>query len=137
MEAETRRRSDVVPQAAFWTLFLFLLAVLGALAITLLSGSYSVRVLASAAVVPIVGLTVTFLHFERKNRRWSYLGAATLGVVGVTLRFVISMHPSLEVGGGLPWSVTVVYVSLGLAVAGTSVWSYSRVRRPPKNARRS
>jgi hypothetical protein len=40
-----------------------------------------------------------------------------LGALGVILRVVISMNPSLEVGGGLPVGVTVLYIVLGSLVS--------------------
>ena len=115
--------SSVPGQVAFWTLALFLLAVLAALAVTLLSVSPAVKLLAGVVVVPIVAVTLILLYFERKRRKWSFAAAGALGVVGVTLRLIVNSMPSLEVGGGLPVEVTVTYVALGLAVVGTSLWS--------------
>jgi len=71
-----------------------------------------------------VALTIVLLYFERRGRPWSFLGAAVLGLLGVTLRWVVNRWPSLEVGGGLPLGVTLAYVLLGLAVVGTSLGSY-------------
>jgi len=110
-------------QIAFWLLVAFLLAVLAALIVTIWSVPPTVRLLAGAVVVPIVAVTVLLLYFERRGRRWSFAGAAVLGVLGVTLRLIVNSRPSLEVGGGLPIEVTVAYVALGLAVAGTSLWA--------------
>jgi len=118
-----------VRRAAFWTFVVFLLAVLVALALTLSSVSAAARGVALVAVVPIVTLTVFLLFMERTDRRWSYGGAAVLGSIGVTLRLVISTRPSLEVGGGLPITVTIAYVGLGTALAVTSVWSFLSFRR--------
>lgn len=118
-------------RAAFGSLTVFLIAVLGALAVTLGTGTAEVRAIAVTAVVPIAALTLVLLYFERLRRRWSYGGAAALGIVGVTLRLAINARPSLEVGGGLPLPVTVGYVAVGLAVVGTSLWAY-RVAAPPR-----
>ena len=115
--------SPVPNQVAFWTLVLFLLAVLAALAVTLLSVSPAVKLLAGAVVVPIVAVTLLLLYFERNGKRWSFTGAVVLGVLGVALRLVVNSMPSLEVGGGLPVQVTVAYVAVGLAVVGTSLWA--------------
>jgi len=110
-------------QIAFWLLVAFLLAVLAALIVTIWSVPPTVRLLAGAVVVPIVAVTVLLLYFERRGRRWSFAGAAVLGLIGVTLRLIVNSRPSLEVGGGLPIEVTVAYVALGMAVAGTSLWA--------------
>jgi len=115
--------SSVPGQVAFWTLVGFLLAVLAALTVTLLSVPMAVKLLAGAVVVPIVAVTILLLYFERKGKRWSFPGACALGAVGVTLRLIVNSMPSLEVGGGLPVEVTVTYVALGLAVVGTSLWA--------------
>jgi len=122
MSAE-QHASSLPGQVAFWTLALFLLAVLAALAVTLLSVSPAVKLLAGAVVAPIIAVTLLLLHFERKGKRWSFAGAGALGGLGVTLRLVVNSMPSLEVGGGLPVQVTVTYIALGLAVAGASLWA--------------
>ncbi len=111
-------------RAAFWTLLLFLLAILAALAITLGSVPASAKLIAGVLVVPIVALTLLFLYFERRGRRWAFLGAAVLGVLGIALRLIVSTQPSLEVGGGLPVGISIAYVLLGLAVVGTSLVSF-------------
>ena len=110
------------------TLFVFLIAVLVALAITLDSVPSSVKLLAVVAVTPIVALTLFFLSYEHKMRPWSFIGSAFLGAAGVALRLVINTQPSLEVGGGLPVTVTASYIALGFAVMATSFWSYVSLR---------
>ena len=115
----------VAGRVAFWTLGLFLLAVLAAFAVTLIYVPIAVKLLAAAAGVPIIAVTGLLLYLERTDRAWSYLAAAMLGGIGVTLRLVVDAHPTLEVGGGLPISVTVAYLGLGVAVVATSLWSYA------------
>jgi len=110
-------------QAAFWTLALFVLAVLTALSVTVWSVQPAVKLLAGLVVIPIVAAAFLLLYFERQGSRWSYAGATLLGAIGVTLRLIVITQPSLEVGGGLPIEVTIAYVALGLAVIGTNLWA--------------
>jgi hypothetical protein len=110
-------------------LVLFLVAILLALEITLYSVSNGARVVALAAVTPIVALTLLFLYLERSRRRWSFIGAGILGVLGIALRLIISTQTALEVGGGLPLWVTATYLTLGLLVIVSSVWAYRTVGR--------
>jgi hypothetical protein len=105
-------------------LIVFLIAVVAALIVTVLSVSVAVGVFALAAVSPILVLTVVFIFFCRRGRAWSFAGGAVLGVVGVGFRVVISGQPSLEVGGGLPVGVTVVYIVLGAMVALVNFEAY-------------
>ena len=123
MNAE-QHLSNLPGLVAFWTLFLFLWAILVALTLTLLTAPPAAKFLAAVVVAPIVVVTLLLLYFERKGKRWSFAGAAALGIFGVSLRLIINSQPSLEVGGGLPIAVTLVYVVLGLAVIGSSLWSY-------------
>jgi len=127
MEAELEVSIPAAPLAAMTSLVLFLAAIIVALAVTLLSEPPPVRLLAGALVLPIVALSGIFLYFERRARRWSFLGAAVLGAVGVGLRLTISTQPQLEVGGGLPIEVTVAYVALGASVVATSAWAYRAI----------
>ncbi len=115
---------------AFGMLLVFLLAVVLALTVTLVSVPPSAQLVAGVVVVPIVALTLLLLFFERRARRWAFAGAAVLGVVGVATRLLVSTQPALEVGGGLPLWVNAAYVAIGLAVAGTSVWAYVASGRP-------
>lgn len=131
MTAEHAAQGSVAPRVAFWTLGLFCAAVLAALGITLGSVARSVKWFAGAVVVPIVALTLILLYFERRGRRWSFVGAAGLGVLGVALRLLVNTVPADEVGGGLPAEVTVAYVGLGVAVAATSLWSILTFERGP------
>jgi len=109
-------------------LAVFLVAVVAALVVTLSSVAPSVRILAAVVVTPIIALTLLLIYFELRGRSWSYAGAAALGALGVGLRLIVSTQPQLEVGGGLPLSVTVVYVTLGILVVVTSVEAYLSVR---------
>ena len=113
---------------AMVVLVLFLVAILVALVITLSSVGPAVRVLAASVVSPILVLTLLFLFFERQGRPWSFAGAAVLGAFGVVLRLIINSQPQLEVGGGLPLVVTVVYASLGILVIATSLWAFFSLR---------
>src|SRR5208282_2076183 len=115
--------------AATALLAAFLVAVVGALAITLSSVAPSVRLLAAVVVAPISALTALLLYFELHGRSWSYAGAAAIGVLGVGLRLIVSTQPRLEVGGGLPLAVTAGYVVLGILVVVTSLGAYLSVRR--------
>ena len=53
----------------------------------------------------------------RKRKVWSYAGASIIGAIGVILRVIVSTQPGLEVGGGLPVGVTVLYIVLGALVS--------------------
>jgi hypothetical protein len=116
-----------VPRIAIVTLALFLFAVLVALGITLISVSLAARVLAIAAVSPIVALAVIFLLMETQRRPRGFVGGGVLGILGVGLRLVINTQPQFEVGGGLPAWVTAFYLAIGALVIGTSFWAYLEV----------
>lgn len=107
----------------------FLVAVVVALAITLASASPAAKVVALAAVTPIVVLCLVFIRYCRRGMAWSFAGASVLGAVGVVLRLVVSTQPKLEVGGGLPLPVSAAYVCLGVAVSVSSSLSYLQLRR--------
>jgi hypothetical protein len=114
---------------AMAVLVLFLVAILVALVITLSSVRPVVQILAASVVSPIIFLTLLFLYFERRGRPWSFAGAAVLGAFGVGLRLLVNSHPQLEVGGGLPLAVNVVYASLGALVVATSLWAFVALRK--------
>ncbi|MGA7922862.1 MAG: hypothetical protein WCA77_02665 [Thermoplasmata archaeon] len=120
---------DTSQRAASLLLALFLVAVIGALAIALYSVAAPVGLLAASAVSPIIVLALLFLFFERRGRPWSFAGATALGILGVTLRLIINTRPQLEVGGGLPLWVTVTYLTLGTLVVATSLWAFLSLRR--------
>jgi FtsH-binding integral membrane protein len=122
--------TDTVSQrAAMILLAVFLAAVVGALVFTLYAVAASVRPIATAAVAPVIALTLLCLYFEIRRRRWAFAGAAALGVLGVTLRLVVNTQPQLEVGGGLPLWVTVLYVAIGTLVTATSLWALLTPKR--------
>ncbi len=117
-------------RAAVTLLYLFLAAVLAALAVTLAETSAVVRLLASVVVAPIIVLTAVCIYFCWRRNIWGFAGAAVLGVVGLGLRLAISTQPSLEVGGGLPIWASALYITLGALVAIWSVGSVLELRAP-------
>jgi hypothetical protein len=98
------------------------------LAITLASETPSVRLLAGLVVVRIIAPALVILYFAHLGRPWSYVGAAALGAFGVTLRLIVNAQPQLEVGGGLPVAVTVLYTGIGVALVVSSVWAYLKLQ---------
>jgi hypothetical protein len=104
-------------RTAIGLLEVFVVAILIALIVTVEDVSSDVRLLAAVSVTPIIILSLVFIYYCRKGRVWSYAGASILGAIGVALRVVISTKPNLEVGGGLPVGVTVLYVVLGALVS--------------------
>ncbi|MGD0587356.1 MAG: hypothetical protein ABSA63_00960 [Thermoplasmata archaeon] len=129
MRGQLDTSADLSQRTAMVLLALFIVAVIAALAVTLYSAAAPVGLLATAAVAPIIVLTLLFLYFERRRRPWSFAGAAALGILGVTLRLIVNTQPQLEVGGGLPLWVTVTYVTLGTLVVVTSLWAFLSLRR--------
>lgn len=127
MRDETSQQGVRLSLWAEALLIIFLLAVLAALTVTLLSVPTSVRLLASVIVVPIVAVTLLILYYETQGKRWAFAGAALLGAFGISLRLVISTQPSLEVGGGLPIPVTAGYLILGTLVVVVSLWSFFKM----------
>lgn len=128
------RRTTAKAKAANSSLAIFIVAIILALAITVTSASPAARVLAFLAVVPIIAVCVALLYYCRLGRPWSFAGASVLGAIGVALRLVISTRPSLEVGGGLPLPITVVYVALGISVSLTNCLSYLELRKRERSS---
>lgn len=95
----------------------FLVAIILALIVTVLNSVFEVQLLAITLISPIIILNIVFIYFCRKRKVWSYAGASILGAIGVILRVIVSTQPNLEVGGGLPIGITVLYIVLGALVA--------------------
>ena len=95
----------------------FLVAIVIALIVTIMNSVFAVQILAITLVSPIIILTIVFIYYCRRRNVWSYAGASILGVIGVILRVIISTQPNLEVGGGLPIGITVLYMVVGALVA--------------------
>ena len=131
--AQPGRQLTAGARAATWLLGLFLVAILAALGVTL-DEVPGARGVALASVAPIIALTAVFIVYSRRGRSWAYAGGSAVGVVGVALRLAISTQPSLEVGGGLPVGVTVLYVLLGASVAVTNLFAALETRRGPAGA---
>lgn len=95
----------------------FLFAIIIALIVTVMNSVFEVQILAITLITPMIILNVVFIYFCRRQKVWSYAGASILGVMGVILRVIVSTQPNLEVGGGLPLGITVLYIVLGALVA--------------------
>jgi hypothetical protein len=95
----------------------FLVAIVLALIVTVMNSVFKVQLLAITLVSPLIILNIVFIYYCRKRKVWSYAGASILGAVGVILRVIISTQPNLEVGGGLPVGITVLYIVLGALVS--------------------
>lgn len=128
MQPETQPLTNIM-QAALVLLCVFLVAVVAALVVTVLSVSAGVKVLAVGAVSPLIVLTVVFIVFCWRRRAWSFLGASVLGAVGVGFRVVVSTQTRLEVGGGLPVGVTVFYIALGVLVTLMNFGAYLDLKK--------
>ena len=123
-------------RAAVALLELFVAAIVLAFAVTVATGTSEMRVLAVVLVVPIAALGLAFVRYCRLGRLWSYAGASLLGVLGVALRVAVSTQPGLEVGGGLPVGVTVLYIVLSSLLALKSYESVLELRAPEGRGRR-
>jgi hypothetical protein len=115
-------RSDTEPlsinmRTSITLLEVFLFAIILALIVTVINGVFEVQVLAITLVSPLIILNIVFIYYCRKQKVWSYAGASILGAIGVILRVIISTQPNLEVGGGLPVGITVLYIVLGALVS--------------------
>lgn len=104
-------------KTAIALLEIFLIAIIAALLITVVSVPLGTKILATGVVSPFVILGLAFIYYCRRGKVWSYAGASILGAAGVVLRVIVSTRPSLEVGGGLPVSVTILYIVLGMLVS--------------------
>jgi hypothetical protein len=116
--ADSRREPLTVNMRTAITLLeVFVIAVVLAFAVTIASGTLEMQALAAGLIIPIILLSVVFIKYCKLRRVWSFAGASILGVLGVTLRVVVSTQPNLNVGDGLPVGVTVVYIVLGSLLA--------------------
>lgn len=104
-------------RAAIILLEVFVVAILLAFLVTFATGTFEMRALSAGVIIPVTILSLAFVHYCKMKKAWSYAGASMLGAFGVALRIVVSTQPSLEVGGGLPVGVTVLYIVLGSLVA--------------------
>jgi len=104
-------------KTAIGLLYVFVVSIIGALIVTIVSVSTNVGLIAITAVTPIIVLSAVFIYFCEKRKPWSFACASILGAFGVILRVVISTKPNLEVGGGLPVGVTALYIVIGALVA--------------------
>ena len=95
----------------------FLVAIILALIVTVMNSVFEVQLLAITLISPLIILNVVFIYYCRKRKVWSYAGASILGAIGVIIRVIISTQPNLEVDGGLPIGITVLYIVLGSLVA--------------------
>ena len=96
---------------------IFLVAILLALIVTVMNSVFEVQLLAITVISPLIILNIIFIYYCKKRKLWSYAGASILGAIGVILRVIISTQPNLEVGGGLPVGITVLYIVLGALVS--------------------
>jgi hypothetical protein len=96
---------------------LFLVAILLALIVTVMNSVFEVQILLITLISPLIILNIIFIYYCRKRKLWSYAGASILGAIGIMLRVIISTQPNLEVGGGLPIGITVLYIVLGALVS--------------------
>jgi len=95
----------------------FLVAIILALIVTVINSVFEVQLLAITLISPLIILNIVFIYFCRKRKVWSYAGASILGAIGVILRVIVSTQPNLEIGGGLPIGITVLYIVLGALVS--------------------
>jgi len=128
LASETKELS-INMRTALGLLYIFVIAIVIALIITVASVSTEVQLLAIGSVTPIIILAFIFIYFCRKGKFWSFAGASILGAFGVILRVAISTQPSLEVGGGLPLGVTVLYIVLGALVSLKNYEAYLEARK--------
>ncbi len=106
----------------------FVIAIIIAFIITFMSGTIEIRLISSLAVIPQIVLTFVFIYYCKKKKFWSYVGSFLLGSIGLILRVIISMQPTLEVGGGLPVSVSTLYIVLATLVILKSYESLLELR---------
>ena len=113
----TDEQLSVNMKTAIGLLELFVIAIVLAFVATVTTGTMVMQVLAAGLITPIVVVALVFIYYCRRRKIWSYAGATVLGALGVMLRVIVSTQPSLEVGGGLPVGVTVLYIVIGVLVS--------------------
>ena len=128
----TGEKLTVNMRTAIALLEIFVVAIVLAFLVTLSAGTFEMQAISVSLIIPIIILSLVLVYYCRKGKAWSFVGASIIGVVGVGLRVVVSSQPNLEVGGGLPVGVTVLYIVLGTLVALKSYESVleSRAVRP-------
>jgi hypothetical protein len=108
---------SVTMRTSIVLLEVFLVAIILALIVTVINSVFEVQILAITLISPLIILNIVFIYYCRKRKVWSYAGASILGAIGVILRVIVSTQPNLEVGGGLPVGITVLYIVLGAFVS--------------------
>ena len=116
-------------KTAIALLYVFIIAIIGALIVTLSTVSSDVQLIAIISVTPILILSAVFIYYCRQRKAWSFAGASILGAIGVILRVVVSTQPNLEVGGGLPVGITALYIVIGALVALKNYESFMDLRQ--------
>ena len=116
-------------RTAVGLLELFLVAIILAFLATFVTGTTEMRLLSIALITPIIVLSIVFIYYCRRKKIWSYAGAAILGAIGVILRVAVSTQLNLEVGGGLPVGVTILYIVLGALVSMKNYESMLELRK--------
>ena len=124
----TDEQLSVNMKTAIGLLELFVIAIVLAFVATVTTGTMVMQVLAAGLITPIVVVALVFIYYCRRRKIWSYAGATVLGALGVVLRVIVSTQPSLEVGGGLPVGVTVLYIVIGSLVSLKSYESGTRIK---------
>jgi hypothetical protein len=104
-------------KTAIGLLEIFVIAIILAFLATVTAGTMLMQILSIGFIAPITIIALVFIYYCRKKKIWSYAGASLLGAIGVMLRVIVSTQPNLEVGGGLPVGVTVLYIVLGALVS--------------------
>lgn len=92
------------------------IAIILAFAVTIITGTAEIRLIALTFVTPLTILNLVFIYYCKRRRIWSYVGAAIIAATGIILRVAISTMPSLEVGGGLPSGITALYIVIAALV---------------------
>lgn len=116
-------------KTAVGLLEIFVIAIVLAFLATVTTGTVVMQVLAAALITPIIIIALIFIYYCRRKKIWSYAGASILGALGVILRVIVSTQPNLEVVGGLPVGVTVLYIVIGSLVSLKSYESMLELKK--------